>query len=67
MPDLTISLTANQAQRVAAALGVSTNAEAVAKVKALLKEKVKDHEAQQATNSAHITARAQVDTDFAGF
>lgn len=67
MPDITITLTVNQAQRIAAALGVSTNAEATTAIKAILKERVKKYEAQVAGNSANDAAIAQVNTDFAGF
>ncbi len=67
MPDMTISFTNAQAQRLGAALGVSTLAEATTKVKALLKEKVKAYESQVDSNAAHDAALVKVDTDFAGF
>jgi hypothetical protein len=67
MPDPTITLTANQAQRLAAALHVSTLAEATAAVKALLKERVKKHEAMVDSNAAYDAANLKADTDFAGF
>lgn len=67
MPDLTISLTNNQAQRLAAALGASSNAEATQAVKALLKERVKAYEVSQSSQTAGLNAQTQVDTDFAGF
>jgi hypothetical protein len=67
MPDMVISLTANQAQRLGAALGVSTLAEATTKVKAILKDKVKEYESQVDSNAAYDAARVKVETDFAGF
>ena len=67
MPDLTITLTNAQAQRVAAALGVSSVPEATAVLKSILKDKVKAYEAQQASNTAFDAAGAKVDTDFGGF
>lgn len=67
MPDLVISLTANQAQRLGAALGASTIADAVVAVKKILKEEVKKYEAREASNAAFDSARDKVDADFGGF
>lgn len=67
MPDLTITLTNAQAQRVATALGVSSNVEAVAAIKAILKERVKALEALQSREAAIEAAKARVDVEFPGF
>jgi hypothetical protein len=67
MPDMTISFTAQQAQRLAAAPNVSTLAEATVAVKAILKERVKKFEASRDSNTAYDAANLKADTDFAGF
>lgn len=67
MPTLSIDLTNAQAQRVAAALGTTTNAEALAAIKALIKDRVKNYEAKQDSLAAFDAALAKVDTDFTGF
>lgn len=67
MPDLTISLTAQQAQRVAAALGVSTQADVVRAVKEWLKNRVQKFEARESSSAATYAANVKVDQDFAGF
>lgn len=64
---MVISLTANQAQRLGAALNAANLTEATTAVKAILKERVKQHEAKVSSNTAYDVALAQVDTDFAGF
>lgn len=72
MPDITISVTANQAQRIAAAFGPKpaelTQEEWVVKnTKAFYKERVKAAESQAAGNVAFDAAVAQANTDFGGF
>lgn len=64
MPTLSVTLTADQSTRVSAALGVSTQADAEAAIKAWLKERVKQHECQVDSNAAYDAARIKVDTDF---
>jgi hypothetical protein len=72
MPDITISVTASQAQRIAAALGPKpaelTQEEWVVKhLKNWIKSRVKVAEAEAASNTAHDVAMAQAETDFGGF
>ena len=72
MPDITISVTASQAQRIAAAFGPKpaelTQEEWVVKhMKNWLKARVKGAEAETASNAAHDAAMTQVETDFGGF
>lgn len=72
MPDITITVTANQAQRIAAAFGQPPNGVTqqqwvVQQLKAIVKEKVKAEESRLAANTAFDAANAQVDTDFGGF
>jgi len=72
MPDITISLTLNQAQRVSASFGPKpaelTHEEWIAKnTKAFYKERVRQAEASGAANAAHDAAYAQINTDFSGF
>ena len=72
MPDITISVTANQAQRIAASFGPPpdgmSEAEWVVKnTKRYYKEQVKAAESGSASNAAHDAAVGQVNTDFGGF
>ena len=67
MPTISIDLTPNQAQRLSAALGASSNAEAIAAIKALLKQRVKDFESRNDSDTAFEAAKAKVDTEFGGF
>lgn len=72
MPDITITLTLAQAQKVASAFGPKpaelTSEEWVVKnTKAFYKERVKAAEAMAAGNAAHDAAIAQVNNDFGGF
>ena len=72
MPDITISLTVNQAQRVAAAFGPKpaelTQEEWVVKnTKRLWKDRVKAAESSGAANASFDAAVAQAEADFGGF
>lgn len=72
MPDITITVTAGQAQRIAAAFGPKpaelTQEEWVVKnTKAFYKEMVRKAESQAAGNVAFDAALAQVNSDFGGF
>jgi hypothetical protein len=72
MPDITITVTAGQAQRIAAAFGpkpieLTQEQWVVKNTKAFYKERVRAAESQSAANVAFDTARDQVDTDFGGF
>lgn len=72
MPDITITVTLNQAQRLAASFGPTpsgmTDQEwVIQNTRKLWKQSVKTAEAKVASNSAFDAASAQVDTDFPGF
>lgn len=76
MPDITITVTNAQAQRLATAMiarygappeGVTNQQYVVQRTKALLKEIVKGYEAEASSNAAFDATRTQVDTDFTGF
>ena len=72
MPDITITLTVNQAQRVASSFGPKpaelTQEEWVIKnTKAFYKERVKQAEFSGASNTAYDAAIVQVNSDFGGF
>lgn len=74
MPDITITVTLNQAQRIAAAFGPIPPASGmtpqewvVFNTKTYYKERVKAYEGQVSSNAAFDAARTQVDTDFGGF
>lgn len=72
MPDITITVTVSQAQRISAAFGPTpggmTQGEWVIKnTKQLWKDRVKAVESQVAGNTAYDAANAQAETDFTGF
>ena len=72
MPDITITLTLAQAQKVSSAFGVKpaelTQEQWLVKnTKAFYKERVRAAESQSAGNAAHDAAIVQVETDFGGF
>jgi len=72
MPDITITVSVNQAQRISAAFGPTPNgmteSEWVVKnTKQFYKERVRSAEAQLSSNTAHDAAIAQVNSDFNGF
>jgi hypothetical protein len=74
MPDITITVTVNQAQRIAAAFGPQPEGSnltqqqwVIQNTKAFWKEKVKQAEQIAATNAAFDAAAVQVSTDFPGF
>ena len=72
MPDITITVTANQAQRIAAAFGpppdgVTPSEWVVQNTKKFYKSVVQGFEAQAQSNTAYDAARAQVNVDFGGF
>jgi len=72
MPDIVISVTANQAQRISAAFGPTPNGMTdsewvVLNTKTYYKMRVKGKESEGASNAAHDAAVAQVNQDFGGF
>jgi len=72
MPDITITVTVNQAQRIAAAFGqapsgMSQQDWVVQNTKRYYKDVVQGFESKVQSNAAYDAARAQVDTDFGGF
>lgn len=72
MPDITITVTADQASRIAAAFGPKpaalTQAEwVVKKTKEFYKERVRTAESSGAANTAFDAAVAQAEADFGGF
>ncbi len=72
MPDITITVTVNQAQRISAAFGPTpvgmTESEWVVKnTKRLWKDRVKAAESSGAANTAFDAAVAQAEADFGGF
>lgn len=72
MPDITFTVTANQAQRIAASFGSPPNGVTpqewvIQNTKAFWKQHVKTAEARTAQNVAYDAANAQVETDFSGF
>jgi hypothetical protein len=72
MPDITATITLNQAQRISASFGpkpaeLTHEAWIVQNTKFLWKQRVKASEAQIAGNTAHDAAIAQAELDFGGF
>jgi hypothetical protein len=72
MPDIVISVTANQAQRIAAAFGppsggLTPEEWVVKQTKAFYKDRVMVAESRVASNAAHDAAVAQALADFGGF
>lgn len=72
MPDITITVTANQAQRISAAFGPPpagmTQLEwVILNTKLLWKGKVRENEVRAASNIAYDAAMSLVETDFGGF
>lgn len=72
MPDINISVTLSQAQRVSASFGPKPEGMTheqwiVFNTKSYWKTVVRRAEAQVASNSAHDAAVSQVETDFNGF
>lgn len=72
MPDITITVTLNQAQRVSASFGPKpaelTHEQWIAQnTKGLWKASVKRAESSGAANTAFDAANAQAESDFSGF
>ena len=72
MPDITITVTNAQAQRIAAAFGpppegMTLQELVTQRTKAFWKEQVRRYESAQASNIAFEAAATKVETDFTGF
>lgn len=72
MPDITITVTAAQAQRIATAFGtppagVTQQQWLIQQTKAFWKARVREVESRAASNTAFDAALTQAETDFPGF